>query len=328
LDRYNAVNYKKSRTQLVASWIKAREDAILAEQRKKQNAKRAELARAQNAKEKANQTSKANIATTKKPVKTKTYQPPKNIAKKKVISKKKKIASISSSKSKSKKIIKAENKYYLDLYRWELIREIRNAVVYPEWAKKFGQKGEVILNFNVSRNAEVSDVKGDNTDLSVLLVSELHRVILAVTPFILPPDALPGKSWPVTIGYKFNPNSDKQDFIKKPNKPKSLNSSKKVSRADYNQALSKYIDDVKDMITDKIEYPVWAKKLNQKGNVIIEVTINKDGSMAHMTDKELSRHETLNQEVRGAIEESLPLPAIPSRLKLNSTTFIIERNFK
>jgi protein TonB len=318
LDRYNAVSYNKSRTQLVASWIKTRNAAVVAQQRKKQ--------KAEQAKNKAPK--KVEVAAAKKPTIQKTYQPPKKIAKKKAISKKKKIASTPSSKSKSKKVIGAENKYYLDLYRWELIREIRNAVEYPEWAKKFGQKGVVTLNFIVNRNAQVSNVTGENPDLSVLLVSELHRAILAVTPFILPPDALAGKSWPVTISYKFNPNSDKQAFIKKPNKPTSLNSTKKVSRADYKQVLSKYIDDVKDIITDKIEYPVWAKKLNQKGNVVIEVTINKDGSMALMTDKELSRHETLNQEVRDAIEQSLPLPEIPSSLKLNTTKVIIKRNFK
>ena len=328
LKQYNQISYNDSRSKLVSSWIQSRKDALLAEQRKQEKAKQ-KIASAKKAKQQA--AKKAKEAKKKTVVaKKKTYIAPKRPAKKKVITKKKKVASSapSSSKSKSKKEIAAENKYYLELYRWELIREIRNAVEYPEWAKKFGQKGNVILSFNVNRQAEVKDVVGKNQDTSVLLVSELHRAILAVVPFILPPDALNGKSWNMSITYKFDPKSDKQSFIKKPKKPASLAVKGKISRAGYKQVLSKYIDDVKDIISDKIEYPVWAKKLNQKGKVALEVVIKKDGSIDKIIDKTVSRHDTLNQEIRDAIEESQPLPSIPESLKLNRTRVIIEYNFK
>jgi TonB family protein len=334
LKRYNAITYDKSRTLLVASWIKSREDEILATQRKQQQAEQAQLAQAQQAKaqlakdsanKKAANAASANLQQVKK-----TYQPPKAIVKKKVISQKKKIASIASSnsKSKDKAVAAAENQYYLDLYRWELTSEIRNAVEYPEWAKKFGQKGDVTLNFTVNRKAEVSKVAGQNPDISVLLVSELHRAILAVVPFILAPDALTGNNWPMSITYRFDPKSDEQSFVNKPKRPNSLNSTKKITQADYKKVLSNYIADVTERINDKIEYPVWAKKLNQKGKVEIEITITKEGSVSNMVDKTVSRYETLNQEVRNAIEESVPLPSIPDELKLNTTTIIIERDFK
>lgn len=337
LKRYNGITYDKSRTLLVASWIKAREDEILAAQRKQRQAEQALLAKAQqaqldkaqlakdNADKKADNAAQAKIQQVKK-----TYQPPKAVVKKKVISQKKKIASITSSnlKSKSKAVAAAENQYYLDLYRWELTSEIRNAVEYPEWAKKFGQKGDVTLNFTVNRKAEVSNVDGQNPDISVLLVSELHRAILAVVPFILAPDALTGNNWPMSITYRFDPKSDEQPFINKPKRPNSLNSTEKITQADYKKVLSDYIADVTERINDKIEYPVWAKKLNQKGKVEIEITITKEGAVSNMVDKTVSRYETLNQEVRNAIEESIPLPSIPNELKLNTTTIIIERDFK
>jgi TonB family protein len=337
LKRYNAITYDKSRTLLVASWIKSREDEILATQRKQQQAEQAQLAQAQQAKaqlakDSANKkaANAANAASANLQQVKKTYQPPKVIVKKKVISQKKKISSIASSnlKSKDKAVAAAENQYYLDLYRWELTSEIRNAVEYPEWAKKFGQKGEVTLNFTVNRKAEVSKVAGQNPDISVLLVSELHRAILAVVPFILAPDALTGNNWPMSITYRFDPKSDEQSFVNKPKRPNSLNSTKKITQADYKKVLSNYIADVTERINDKIEYPVWAKKLNQKGKVEIEITITKEGSVSNMVDKTVSRYETLNQEVRNAIEESVPLPSIPDELKLNTTTIIIERDFK
>ncbi|MFT6153909.1 MAG: TonB family protein [Crocinitomicaceae bacterium] len=331
LNRYNAITYNQSRSALVASWIKSREDALLAKQRKKDQAKKSILVKAQQARDTANKQAQASIAAAAKITAiNKTYQLPKVIAKNKVINEKKKIASIASSQSgtKSKTVVATENKYYLDLYRWELIREIRNAIEYPEWAKKFGQKGDVTINFLVNRKAEVNKVESDNPDISILLVSEVHRAILAVVPFILAPDALAGNNWPMSITYSFNPKSDQQVFIKKPKKPNSLISTKKITRAEYKTALNRYIDDVTDRINDSIEYPVWAKKLKQKGNVIIEITINADGTISKMIDKDVSRYETLNQEVRDAIEQSTPLPAIPSELKLNTTTIVIEHEFK
>lgn len=331
LKQYNQFSYNDKRSKLISSWIQARKDAQLAEQRKIEQSKKQKLAAAKAKKDaekqaKVNQQKKAEAKKEKK----KTYVTPKKIAKKKVISKKKKVASISvaTSANKSKKEINDENNYYLELYHWELIREIRNAVEYPEWAKKFGQKGDVTLKFNVNRKAEVKDVKGDNPDISVLLISELHRAILAVVPFILPPDALAGNSWSMEVTYRFHPKSDKQAYIKKPKKPASLTSTTKISRAEYKIILSKYLDDVKDIINDKIEYPVWSKKLKQKGRVALEVVIKKDGALDTINEKEVSRHDTLNKEVRDAIEESLPFPAIPERLKLNRTRVLIEHEFK
>ncbi|MFY0642520.1 MAG: TonB family protein [Bermanella sp.] len=334
LSSYNALSYDASRTQMVSSWITARENAILAKQREKALIKQAKLERAQKAREKAkNEAEAAALQLAQQQAekaRAKTYKPPKKIVKKKVITKKKKIASESPKKSTSKSNteITAENKYYLELYRWELIREIRNAVEYPTWAKKFGQKGDVTLNFLVNRQAEVSNIKGNNSDVSDLLVAEITRAILAVTPFILPPDALPGNSWSISITYIFDPKSDKQPYIKKPRRPDSLSNSKALSRAQYKAMLSKYIDDIKAMINDQIEYPVWAKNLNQKGKVEIDVVITEDGEISEIIDKDISRHETLNKEVRDAIRDSEPFPAIPSRLNIDSTTITIKHEFK
>lgn len=330
LDRYNAVTYNDQRSDMVSGWIQARKDAQLAEKRQREEeAKRRE---AKVKKEKDDAEAKAlALAEAKKKAqqKKKTYVAPKVVKKKKVITKKKKVASAKpTKKSKSKKEKAAEDQYYLELYRWELVREIRKAVEYPEWAKNFGQKGKVTLNFNVNRKAEVTGVTGKNDDISVLLVSELHRAILAVVPFILPPDALPGENWEMSVTYVFDPRKDTQPFVKKPKKPNSLMDNSKISRAQYKKILSEYIDDVKAIVADSIEYPVWAKKLNQKGKVEIEIKINKDGNVISSKDIVTSRHDTLNQAVRDAIEAVQPLPPLPETLKLNSTKVRIKHNFK
>lgn len=323
LNRYNQISYNDARTNIVASWVQAREDKALARTQEEEAAKQKEIAAK---KEQALKLAQLEAQKQQK----KTYVPPKKVTKKKVITKKKKIASISTNKtkSKSKSDIAAENKYYLQLYQWELTREIRNAVEYTQWAKQFGQKGAVTLSFNVNRNAEVSNISGDNPDMSELLVSALRQAILSVVPFILPPDALPGNRWRMSVTYHFDPRSDEQPFIKKPSMPNSLKSKGKISRAEYKAILSQYIDDVIDIIEQKIEYPVWAEKLNQRGEVSFKVFINKDGSVEKITEETQSRHSILNQEVRDAIEASLPLPPIPEELKLNRTQVLIKHQFK
>lgn len=314
LNRYNQVNYSYSRSTVISSWIQARKDAQLAEQRKQEAVKQKEI----KALEKANLKKQ-----------TKTYIPPKTLTKKKELTKKKKISSVTAKPSdqKSKQDIAAENQYYLDLYHWELTREVRELVEYPEWAKRFGQKGTVELAFDVDRNAEVSNIHGNNSGTSPLLVSELESAILKTVPFILPPDALLGNSWSMSIEYTFDPKSDQQRPLKKPQKPTSLISTDNISRADYKATLSKYIDEVTNIITDKIEYPVWAQKLNQKGKVVFAVDIKKDGAI-EIHEQTLTRHQILNQEVRNAIETSAPLPPIPEALNLNRTQVIIEYHFK
>jgi len=224
--------------------------------------------------------------------------------------------------------LKAEQDYYLDLYRWELWRAVHQAVEYPAWARQFGQKGLVTVRFNVNRQAEVKRLETKEEGASDLLVNELKRAVEEVVPFLLPPDALQGKQWSVSISYRFDPNSDDQPYVAKPSMPDSLQETKKLSRSQYKKVLSTYLDNVKSIIQDGIEYPEWSKRLKQKGNVVYEVTINQDGMVTENKAIKSSRHEALNQAVLDAINLAQPLPIIPVELGINQTSVRIEHAFK
>ena len=324
--RYDNISFTKERSDVIRSWIQAKEDLQLAELKAIADKKKAAARKlAQASQKKKKEKAKAK----KSPPKIKTYAAAKKVIKKKKPIKKKKIASLKASKKKlSKKELAAQQKYYLALYQWELSREIREAVIYPEWAKRFGQKGTATVKFSVNRKAEAGSITKSSSGTSELLLTEVKKAISEVVPFILPPDALRGKKWDFSFTYIFNPKSDKQPYLKKPKKPGSLNSTKRISRSNYKKVLSHYIDDVRRIIIDNIEYPVWAKKLNQKGNVKIEITVNREGVISSSKEITLSRHEILNQEVRDAIEHSQPLPPIPERLGLNQTNLVVEYRFK
>lgn len=239
----------------------------------------------------------------------------------------KKLTSVVST-TKNAAFIKLENQYYLDLYKWELKTEVYRLVEYPAWAKSIGKKGNVNLNFTVDRQTRVSKVNGDNPNISIQLISELHRAIMTAAKRVLPPDALPGNSWDMSISYNFHPTDQQQVAIEKPSKPLFLEREDATVLISSDNNLSKYQEDIKDIISDRIEYPVWAEKLNQKGKVSFEIVVNKDGSISNIIPKEVNRHLFLNQEVLKAINESTPLPSIPEHLRLQSTNMIIQHDFK
>jgi len=338
--RFNSINYTHERSQLISSWIKARQDAELAvlKAQAKALAKLALEKAREKAQTKAQQDKaaelkaqqKAKAVALERPKPPKTYvAPKKKIKKKKKPDKPKKIASLKTiNTAKSKKQLAAQELYYRDLYQWELRREIRSAINYPPWAQKFGQKGTVKMKFSVNRKGQVSKLINGDDNISELLVGEVQNAIDDVVPFILPPDALSGSEWAFSFSYQFDPKDSAQSYLKKPRMPTSLLSNNKLTRAQYNIILSQYIDDIKAAIADRIEYPVWSKKLNHRGSVEIEIKINREGLVQTSKDITLTRHETLNQEVRNAIEQSQPLPPIPEALKLNSTKVKVKYKFK
>lgn len=239
----------------------------------------------------------------------------------------KKVKSVVST-TKNPAFIKLENQYYLDLYEWELKTEIYRLVTYPDWAKSLGKTGTVSLNFTVNRDTQVSNVRGDNPRISIQLVSELHRSIIAAAKRVLPPDALPGDSWNMSISYNFQPHDVEQVALEKPVKPLFLEREHSIVLIDSDNNLEKYKQDVQNIISETIEYPVWAEKLKQRGKVSFEIVVNQDGSIAEITPKDVNRHQFLNQEVLRAINDSTPLPNIPEHLRLQSTNMLIQHDFR
>lgn len=323
LSRYNSLQYSNARSQLIKSWLQNTKDAeqALAAQLKAK-------AQAAQAKEK---TAIQQQAESQKQVESKPAPSKPKVVKKAKPVVVKKIASIkpaASTQSKSKAQLIAEDRYYHALYQWELSREIRPVIEYPEWAKRFGQKGSVTINFTVNRKAEVVKLSDGNLNDAPLLVSEVQNAIKEVVPFILPPDALNGKEWAMKFSYVFDPSDTNQPYLSKPELPTSLKSDSPISRGDHAQTLKRYQQEVDGIIVDLIDYPVWAKKLNQKGKVAVEVTINREGNVEQTSMVLSSRYDALNQEVLNAINSSQPLPALPEELNTNTIKLIIEYNFE
>ncbi|HEY9035258.1 MAG TPA: TonB family protein [Pseudomonadales bacterium] len=77
----------------------------------------------------------------------------------------------------------------------------------------------------------------------------------------------------------------------------------------------------------KVRYPQKAASRNQEGEVVVAVTVKRDGSLVHMDIKEKS-YPALNSAAEDAIESAAPFAAAPDELPGDTFTFDIPIRFK
>ncbi len=229
--------------------------------------------------------------------------------------------------AKDKKIQAQEQAYYFDLYQWELQRDASSRVIYPAWAEKFGQQGKVSIEFNVNEQGEITQLTHKNEAISQLLKQEAERVLTESSRYIFPPVNLEGSNWTLKFDYDFNLNGKPQTLAAKPKKPESLLPAKLNSQ--QSEALKQqYIAQALESVKVFIQYPESARVLRHRGEVIVEVTIDSNGQVIDIKDKQATRYSTLNQQLRSAIEMASPMQPIPDELRLDKLSFEVGHNYK
>lgn len=227
----------------------------------------------------------------------------------------------------NQQVLAQEQAYYFDLYQWELQRDAGSRVIYPAWAEKFGQQGSVSIEFNVNEQGEITQLTHKNEAISQLLKQEAERVLTESSRYIFPPVNLQGSSWTLKFDYDFNLNGKPQALAAKPKKPESLLPAKLNSQ--QSEALKQqYIAQALESVNVFIQYPESARVLRHRGEVIVEVTIDSNGQVIDIKDKQATRYSTLNQQLRSAIEMASPMQPIPDELRLDKLSFEIGHNYK
>ena len=61
-------------------------------------------------------------------------------------------------------------------------------------------------------------------------------------------------------------------------------------------ALAKYLSELREFITQKQEYPIMAKRLQQEGTITVKFTVQSDGTIYGIKVLRQSPYEILNQE--------------------------------
>lgn len=227
----------------------------------------------------------------------------------------------------SKEAYKLEQQYYQKLYQWELNRETLSRIVYPAWAKQFGQQGKVALNFTVNKDGALTNVKYNDTGVSQLLVKEVERALNESAQFVLPPVQLAGSQWAFEFSYEFSLGGNSRPIASKPQPPVSLRA-KALSPKQIAQQKNNYIRDAIGSISHFIEYPESARVLQHKGKVALSITVDSSGNVIDIKEKTKSRHATLNEQLRKAVGLASPLPPLPDNLDQQTISFDVEHFYK
>ena len=111
--------------------------------------------------------------------------------------------------------------YYTQVYEWEIAAQIHERVAYPEWGRQFELSGRVTLSFIVNRQGVLMGVTDIQPLNSGLLGDALQEALLKASPFKTFPEGLDDDQLAMSVSYYFDPNIDKPEkkSAPKPIKP-------------------------------------------------------------------------------------------------------------
>lgn len=112
-----------------------------------------------------------------------------------------------------------QQKYYHQLYQWQIRSRVNETVAYPPWAKQFNQQGVVSITFNVNRSGVVSDLKHSDEGISPILQQEVEKRLQLAAEAIAVPKDLKGDTWSFNVRYVFDLKLPEQAALLKPLKP-------------------------------------------------------------------------------------------------------------
>jgi outer membrane biosynthesis protein TonB len=218
LTRFNTLEIKKERVNLVASWREDEEKAKRAldlaaaeiERSKKAEVEALALLEAnskQESKAQAN-SEKKNEKINKTPVEKNTQSSAINQENTRQVLQDKELA-----KLKAKQTIRA---YYSKVYEWEIAAQIHERVAYPEWGRQFELGGNVTLSFIVNKQGELIGVTDIQPQNSGLLGDALKEALLKASPFKTFPEVLENDQLVLSVSYHFDPSIDKSAEILAP----------------------------------------------------------------------------------------------------------------
>lgn len=228
---------------------------------------------------------------------------------------------------KSAAVLAEEQRYYLDLLQWNLQRRTAADVKYPPWAKQFGQQGLAQLDFSLSRKGEITNIQVRDEQVADLLTGELERALTSAAKAVDLPAELNGDSWPLSVSYLFSLSGEAQPTLAMPQPPASLKS-KTLGKAEQEKQLQQYRQARIDAISAKVEYPPAARILRKQGPVVVDVDVQRDGSVSAVRLSKASAHRELNDALQEAVKKAQPFPPLPEGTSVRQLTITVLYTFR
>jgi protein TonB len=80
-------------------------------------------------------------------------------------------------------------------------------------------------------------------------------------------------------------------------------------------AISRYLSRLRDLIDRRKEYPYQARRQEQEGTVLIRFTVTRQGALAgEPVLEKKSRYERLNASAVEAVKKAAPYPPFPGEI--------------
>lgn len=112
-----------------------------------------------------------------------------------------------------------QQKYFYQLYQWEVRTRVNETAAYPPWAKQFNHQGVVEIDFSVNRSRAISNLTHQGEDISPILQQEVEKRLRLAVEAIALPKGLKGEKWSFSLRYVFDLALTEQETLLKPLKP-------------------------------------------------------------------------------------------------------------
>jgi TonB family protein len=112
-----------------------------------------------------------------------------------------------------------EQKYFHQLYQWNIRSRVNETVAYPPRAKQLNEQGTVKINFKVDRSGVITNLESVGEEISSILQQEVEKSLKLAIEIIDLPKNLKGDSWSFSLRYVFDLKLAEQEELLKPLKP-------------------------------------------------------------------------------------------------------------
>jgi TonB family protein len=92
--------------------------------------------------------------------------------------------------------------------------------------------------------------------------------------------------------------------------------------------IAQYAGDVSRLVNEQKFYPLLAKKMRQAGEVILRLTLNRNGQIIQLAVERASIFPSLNTASIECLKKISSFPPIPAELKMEQLSFSIPMEYK
>lgn len=229
----------------------------------------------------------------------------------------------------SQRLGKQEADYLAANYRWKLQDAVSRKVVYPDWARLWGEKGTYKASLKLNAQGQVTAITRMEPDDSSPLAEAFKEAINKAAPFGPLPAGLDA-STTFTVQHQFSSGGNAAPSTPKPVMPAALLEKQKASLTDADRAelVKEYTQSVLDKVNQSVVYPLWAKRQKKTGAVSAKITLGAGGEVLNVDLVKEASLKLFNSAVVDGVKSGAPYGPIPEVLGMSKIEIPLTYQFE